>query len=369
MAKNKVSEWSAVPANNTDIGGIDIAEGCAPSGINNAIREMMAQVKDMVTGTDGDSQVVGGDLSVDGNLSIDGTSTLTGVVTAPAGVLGNVTGNVVGNVTGNLVSVTNTITAGSFIIGNTYKIATIGSTNFTLIGASANTVDTIFIATGVGTGTGTATTVTGNAVGLTSTLLPEKGGTGQTSLPLNNLIVGNGSDPVTAIPAGLTGNILTSSTVSTVNSGSFVIGTQYTIATIGTTNFVSIGASANTVGIVFTATGVGSGTGTATTNKWISSQAPSSGIGNGQTWQNVTGSRSGNVNYTNSTGKPIQVMITTYKVGSSAPTTFFVDSVSIGYADAAGTNDVGNFTTTSFIVPDSSTYQAAGDFQQWAELR
>ena len=70
MAKNKISEWSAVPANNTDIGGIDIAEGCAPSGINNAIREMMAQVKDMITGADGDSQVVGG------NLSVTGTSTL-----------------------------------------------------------------------------------------------------------------------------------------------------------------------------------------------------------------------------------------------------------------------------------------------------
>ena len=70
MAKNKVSEWSSVPANNTDIGGIDIAEGCAPSGINNGIRELMAQVKDMITGADGDSQVVGGNLSVTGTTTI-----------------------------------------------------------------------------------------------------------------------------------------------------------------------------------------------------------------------------------------------------------------------------------------------------------
>src|SRR5512137_2060967 len=70
MAKNKVSEWSSVPANNTDIGNIDIAEGCAPSGINNGIRELMAQVKDMITGADGDSQVVGG------NLTVNGTTTL-----------------------------------------------------------------------------------------------------------------------------------------------------------------------------------------------------------------------------------------------------------------------------------------------------
>jgi microcystin-dependent protein len=77
MPKNKVSEWSSTPSNNTDIGGINIAEGCAPSGINNAIRELMAQVKDMQTGTDADNFVVGG------NLSVTGTTALTGSATAP----------------------------------------------------------------------------------------------------------------------------------------------------------------------------------------------------------------------------------------------------------------------------------------------
>ena len=77
MAKNKVSEYSATAANNTDIGGINIAEGCAPSGINNAIRELMAQLKDMQSGTDGDNFTVGG------NLSVTGTTTLTGAATAP----------------------------------------------------------------------------------------------------------------------------------------------------------------------------------------------------------------------------------------------------------------------------------------------
>jgi hypothetical protein len=50
-----------------------------------------------------------------------------------------------------------------------------------------------------------------------------------------------------------------------ITAGSFVAGLDYTIVTVGTTDFTLIGASANTVGIVFTATGVGSGTGTATT--------------------------------------------------------------------------------------------------------
>lgn len=60
MAKTKISEWSSTPGNNTDIDGINIAEGCAPSGINNAIREMMSQVKDLYAGTTGDATAVAG---------------------------------------------------------------------------------------------------------------------------------------------------------------------------------------------------------------------------------------------------------------------------------------------------------------------
>ena len=69
MSKDKVSEWSSTPSNNNDIGGINIAEGCAPSGINNAIRELMAQVKDMQAGTDADNFAVGGNLTVTGTAT------------------------------------------------------------------------------------------------------------------------------------------------------------------------------------------------------------------------------------------------------------------------------------------------------------
>jgi microcystin-dependent protein len=80
MAKNKVSEWSATPADNTDVGGIDINEGCAPSGINNAIRDVMAQIKDMQTGADGDNFAVGGALAVTGNTTLSSTLTVNSSV-------------------------------------------------------------------------------------------------------------------------------------------------------------------------------------------------------------------------------------------------------------------------------------------------
>ena len=54
MSRNKVSEWSSTPGSNTDIGGININEGCPPSTINNAIREAMAQIKNLQAGTSGD---------------------------------------------------------------------------------------------------------------------------------------------------------------------------------------------------------------------------------------------------------------------------------------------------------------------------
>lgn len=45
MAKNSVTDWSETAGDNTDVGGVNIAEGCAPSGINNAIRTVMSQIK------------------------------------------------------------------------------------------------------------------------------------------------------------------------------------------------------------------------------------------------------------------------------------------------------------------------------------
>jgi hypothetical protein len=72
MAKTKISEFDANPANNTDIDGINLAEGMAPGLVNNAIRQLMAQLKDFQIGSAGDNLTVGG------NLVVTGTGTLSG---------------------------------------------------------------------------------------------------------------------------------------------------------------------------------------------------------------------------------------------------------------------------------------------------
>ena len=52
MPRTKISEFSATAASNTDVNSIDIAENCAPSGINNSLREMAAMLKKQEVGTD-----------------------------------------------------------------------------------------------------------------------------------------------------------------------------------------------------------------------------------------------------------------------------------------------------------------------------
>lgn len=61
------------------------------------------------------------------------------------------------------------------------------------------------------------------------------------------------------------GNIQGNSNVSTVNANVMQNGTKYRITSVGTSDFTLVGATANTVGHIFTATGPTAGTGTVTT--------------------------------------------------------------------------------------------------------
>ena len=73
MAKNSIRDYDATAANNTDVQSTDISEGCAASGINNAIREVMADLKDVSTGTVALETPAADRLDVD-NLRLDGNT-------------------------------------------------------------------------------------------------------------------------------------------------------------------------------------------------------------------------------------------------------------------------------------------------------
>ena len=80
-------------------------------------------------------------------------------------------------------------------------------------------------------------------------------------------------------------------------------------------------------------------------------------LGVGQSYVDVTSSRSSGTTYTNNTGKPILVIVNTYG-GTS-----IVDGVTLRYK---GNDTEGDW---SFIVPSGSTYSVTGNIRSWAELR
>jgi hypothetical protein len=89
MAKVNITQYDTTPANNTDIDSVNIAEGCAPSGINNAIREVMAHLADLNAGN-----VALGTIKVD-NIQIDANAITSTDSNGNISITPNGTGNVV----------------------------------------------------------------------------------------------------------------------------------------------------------------------------------------------------------------------------------------------------------------------------------
>lgn len=221
MPKTKISEFSSTPANNTDIDGINIAEGCPPSTINNAIRELMAQLKDQQAGLAGDNFTVGGNLTVTGSTTLGsalpiaqggtGQTTASGAINA---LIPSQTGNSGRYLTTNGVSVSwGTVTPGT------------GTVTSVALSSSLSGI----------TVTGSPITSTGT-LGLTGTLNVANGGTGVATLSTGAVLVGNGTSAVSSISPSTSGNVLTSNgsswsssalpTASSTVSGVVSTGTQ-----------------------------------------------------------------------------------------------------------------------------------------------
>ena len=95
--------------------------------------------------------------------------------------------------------------------------------------------------------------------------------------------------------------------------------------------------------------------------------------GAGQTWQDVTASRALSTTYTNSTGKPIQVLASGgYNGTNTAFMTITVDGVLLQTFNVSISGLTGGSAVVGAIVPNGSTYivaSAFGGIQRWTELR
>ena len=120
-----------------------------------------------------------------------------------------------------------------------------------------------------------------------------------------------------------------------------------------------------------TASTTNSTTGTSHTHNLDVNSLPLLGVG--QTWQNVTGSRSLGTTYTNTTGRPIEVSISLPDTGGQSPTV----TINVGGVDILVNNyDLGQGSASfshSFIVPSGASYRISVNISvpitTWAELR
>lgn len=92
-------------------------------------------------------------------------------------------------------------------------------------------------------------------------------------------------------------------------------------------------------------------------------------LGAGQTWQDVTASRAANTVYTNTTGRPIQVVIGAQTTSATNSVAVTVNGVIVSRSGLAVT---GSSAPHSVVVPPGATYSVTWTnhiLYYWAELR
>jgi len=158
----------------------------------------------------------------------------------------------------------------------------------------------------------------GTIVGITDLAVAD-GGTGASTLTSKAVLIGNGTSAVTGVSPGSSGNVLKSD------------GTNWTSAAPATVRGLGLG---------------------------------------GETWHNVTGSRSSGTQYTNSYSYPIAVSATGSAANSGPSLQILVDGIQVSafnwQFNGAGAHS-GGFT----IVPPGSTYQLnfnGSGIDNWVEL-
>ncbi len=181
MAKTKISEYSTTAGSNTDIDSTDINEGCAPSGINNAIRSLMAHLAVDYTSTQAYTTTA----------TAAGTTTLTASSTLLQFFTGSTTQTVV-------LPVVSTLSTGQRyeIHNNSSGAITVnssGSNLVTTVPAGVTTVCTCILITGT-----TAASWDADIQGFTTTVPIAQGGTGASTLAGANIAVTTAANSFTA---------------------------------------------------------------------------------------------------------------------------------------------------------------------------
>jgi hypothetical protein len=247
------TKYSLTPADNNSAPPNGAPEGMLPSAVNDTMRDMMSQIRDV------------------GDGIRDGTYTMT----APKITGGSITGVALsGNTFTNPV-----ITGGS--INNTPIGATTASTGAfsTLSATGATTFSGAVVMSGsvtANTFSSSGATITGGAISGITDLAVADGGTGASTLAANNVLLGNGTSALQTVAPSTSGNFLRSNGTTWVSEA------------------VSVGAGT----VTSVATGNGLSGGTITTTGTLVVACPTfNTVGSYSMWNNPSVPRTTGTNY------------------------------------------------------------------------
>jgi hypothetical protein len=254
------TKYSLTPADNNAAPPNGAPEGMLPSAVNDTMRDMMAQIRDVGDGIRG------------------GTYTMT----APVITGGSITGVAL---TGN--TFTSPIISGGSI-NNTPIGATTASTGaFSTLSVTGAT--TFSGATVANTFSSSGATITGGSISGITDLAVADGGTGRSTLTANAVLVGDGTSSINSVAPGTSGNVLTSDGTSwTSVAGAYALTSGTAVAsTSGTSiDFTSIPSWVKRVTVLFN---VVSTNGSSNLQLQIGSSSVSTSGYTAQLWQsNVT---------------------------------------------------------------------------------
>lgn len=219
MPKTKISEYSTTNSANTDIEGINIDEGCPPSSINNAIRELMVHLKEFQTGASGDAFTFAGGTLMSGTNTISGAAVISGNINS-SGTTNTFSG-------GNILSGTNTISGSAIISGNINSSGTTNTFSGGNIFSGTNTISGSAIisgginSSGTNTFSGTSTfnsgslKLAGSSSGAATLNAPAAASTNTYTLPPDTSTLGYRNIPAVGTKTG-------SYTLATTDVGEYV---------------------------------------------------------------------------------------------------------------------------------------------------
>jgi hypothetical protein len=192
------TKYSLTPADNNAAAPNGAPEGMLPSGVNDTMRDMMAQIRDVGDGIRG------------------GTYTMT----APVITGGSITGVTFSSIVVTGGSINNaTIGATTPSTGAFSTLSVTGATTF-----SGATVANTFSSSGA--------TITGGSISGITDLAVADGGTGASTLAANNVLLGNGTSALQTVAPSTTGNFLRSNGTTWVSEAVSVgAGTVTSVAT------------------------------------------------------------------------------------------------------------------------------------------